>query len=236
MTDYLFHVHTWRCGHAQNIPDKEYVKKAVEFGYREIWFSDHCPFPGDPFTGRMKYAELDGYISSLRSLGEKYKGIKIYVGTEVEYLPEFSWYYRELARKLDFLLLGQHFFWLDGEYSFRLPLAVRRKCEHTECSKLMLEAMDTGLFRYIAHPDRIFRHCGSWTGEMDDISLRIINSASEKGIKLEMNRESMAHPGYFRKEFWRLVPNSMAVIGADAHCLADIVQKTEALHGSFGLA
>lgn len=54
----IFHVHTYRCGHAENIQDECYIKKAISAGASGIWFTDHAPFPGDPFGGRMKYSEL----------------------------------------------------------------------------------------------------------------------------------------------------------------------------------
>ena len=28
----IFHVHTFRCGHAENVPDKAYVEVALELG------------------------------------------------------------------------------------------------------------------------------------------------------------------------------------------------------------
>jgi histidinol-phosphatase (PHP family) len=52
-------VHTYRCGHAENVSDEEYIKKAISLGASGIWFTDHAPFPGDPFGNRMKYSELD---------------------------------------------------------------------------------------------------------------------------------------------------------------------------------
>ena len=56
----LFHVHTFRCRHAEEIPDRAYVEKALELGAKGIWFTDHCPFPGDLFKRehRMLYKEL----------------------------------------------------------------------------------------------------------------------------------------------------------------------------------
>ena len=45
MNKTAFHVHTYRCGHAENISDETYVKKAIELGVKSIWFTDHAPFP-----------------------------------------------------------------------------------------------------------------------------------------------------------------------------------------------
>ena len=61
----IFHVHTFRCGHAEDISDKKYIEKAIELGATGIWFTDHAPFPGDPFGNRMKYSELEEYVSTL---------------------------------------------------------------------------------------------------------------------------------------------------------------------------
>ena len=69
----LFHVHTYRCGHAQDVPDEAYVRQAIAMEAPEIWFSDHAPFPEDPFLQRMKYAELDEYLTTLQELKAKYR-------------------------------------------------------------------------------------------------------------------------------------------------------------------
>ena len=53
MNKTAFHVHTYRCGHAENISDETYVKKAIELGVKSIWFTDHAPFPDNPFGARM---------------------------------------------------------------------------------------------------------------------------------------------------------------------------------------
>ncbi|MBQ2577396.1 MAG: PHP domain-containing protein [Lachnospiraceae bacterium] len=42
----IFHVHTFRCGHAAEVEDEAYVKKAIELGADKITFTDHAPFPG----------------------------------------------------------------------------------------------------------------------------------------------------------------------------------------------
>ena len=110
----IFHVHSFRCGHAEDVSDEAYIKKAIELGAESIWFSDHAPFPGDYFRGRMRLDQLDEYISTLSDLKEKNKDkIAVHIGLEIEYLPSFdkAGYYAELKDKegLEFFLLGQHF-------------------------------------------------------------------------------------------------------------------------------
>lgn len=58
---------------------------------RGIIFTDHAPFPHDIFTGRMRFSELQGYISTLRKLKNEYSGlIDIRIGLEIEYMRSFG--------------------------------------------------------------------------------------------------------------------------------------------------
>ncbi len=89
----IFHVHTYRCGHAANVADEMYILKAIELGAVSITFTDHAPFPGNPFGNRMDIQQLPEYLQTLNSLKEKYKNvIEIKTGLEVEYLPHFEFY------------------------------------------------------------------------------------------------------------------------------------------------
>lgn len=222
MIDYLFHIHTYRCKHAENVSEEIYVQKALEYGYKEIYFSDHSPFPGNPFTNRMDYEELTEYIDTLTNLNKAYNGINIHIGLETEYLPEFKDYYKDLVSKVDFLLLGQHIFTYKNQYSFELPHEIQKSIEYLENTKLIKEAIETGLFTYIAHPDRIFRYCGEWNKRLSRIAFEIIEVAIEYNVKLEQNYESKQHPNYYREEFWDMVPCNMIIQGIDAHSLSDI--------------
>lgn len=67
-SNYIFHVHTRRCKHASDENDEEYIRRALQLGANEIVYTDHAPFPGDPFTNRMDYGELEEYIDSIHAL------------------------------------------------------------------------------------------------------------------------------------------------------------------------
>ena len=89
-----YHTHTFRCGHATNVPDAVFVEKAIESGVKILGFSDHSPWPyPNGFTNRsvrMNAEELDGYIDSIHGLRERYAGrITIYTGLECEYFPAY---------------------------------------------------------------------------------------------------------------------------------------------------
>lgn len=224
---HLFHVHTARCGHAELVADEAYIEKALEMGVERITFTDHAPFPGDPFGNRMRYGQLEEYISSLQRLQKKYiADIAVGIGLEIEYLPGFRKYYEELRqiRELDLLLLGQHIYECrPGIYNFSIPDQQKRKAgEHLGIINAICEGIRTGYFDVVAHPDRAFRYCGGWKEEYTKLSKKIILAAQMKAIPLEMNLAGK-ETGYYREEFWPLLPEHHPVIyGVDAHRLEEL--------------
>ena len=62
----IFHVHTWRCKHASDETDEQYIKTALSLGANKITFTDHTPFPGDTFKNRMELSQLSEYVQSLK--------------------------------------------------------------------------------------------------------------------------------------------------------------------------
>lgn len=221
---YVFHVHTHRCGHASDEADEDYIKKAIELGAISITFTDHAPFPGNPFTGRMDYSQLDEYISSLKALKLKYKGIiDVCIGLEIEYLPSYKGYYEELKANddIELLLLGQHHYELEkGKYSFELD---DKSDEHIGLIEAMIDGIDTGYFDVIAHPDRAFRRIEQWNDKMSRLSEELINTAIINNIYLEKNYSSMRKNKNYWEEFWRLVPDKAYIVyGCDAHSTKEL--------------
>ena len=209
---YLFHVHTFRCGHAEMISDEEYIQKAIDLGATDIWFTDYAPFPGNPFGGRMKCEELLEYISTLKGLKKQYqRQIKIHIGLEIEYFSGYdqSGYYKELSSNpdLEILLLGQHMA-EDPEdrkhYTFEWPKERLLEDEYTALGDAMITGMKTGCFKIVAHPYRIFRRQKIWTLEMEAVAVRVIDAAVQSGLPLEKICSSMRHKHHYWKEFWEI--------------------------------
>ena len=155
---YVFHVHTRRCGHAEEIEDETYILRAIDIGADSIYFTDHAPFPKNPFRNRMDFEQLDEYLTILKNLRDKYENtIQVKIGLEAEYLPSFSDYYELLRNKddIDLLILGQHHSEIaPGKYTFELD----DKSE--EWKYLMdgqIEGAESGYFDVVAHPDRLLR-------------------------------------------------------------------------------
>lgn len=228
-----FHIHTYRCKHAGDFADEEYIERAIELGYEQIVFTDHAPFPGDVFGHRMSITFLDEYISTLYSLADTYKkDIEILAGFEVEYIPSFHKYIYELYSNeaLDILILGQHMSEIDtGRYSFSLS-EQELKNEYVMLGEAMIQGTETGMFDVIAHPDRIFRRCREWTVDMRNMAERIIDAAKRKDTALELNLSSKEKDRQYWEQFWDVVKAlnyNNIVIGLDAHSPQEIIDADE---------
>lgn len=223
----LFHVHTYRCKHAGDERDELYIKRAIELGAGAITFTDHAPFPGNPFGNRMNMEDLQEYIDTLSDLREYYKSdIEVRIGLEIEYFPSFIDYYKWLyeEQKLDVMMIGQHMYECgDGQYSFSLDRDVLKKEEAEGLGNAIIEGMKTGYFSVVAHPDRIFRRCKTWDGHMEKLSENMIKVAVANNIALEKNLSSMQRKNQYWEEFWRLVPDSAkGITGLDAHSVNEL--------------
>lgn len=221
----IFHVHTSRCGHASDEEDYKYVEKAIELGAERIVFTDHAPFPGNPFRSRsrMRIEELDGYVSSIEGLkGEYGKNIEILRGLEIEYLPSFTDYYKELRKsgKFDVLILGQHMYeYEDGSMSFHDE---DRTQEFIGMCDAMIAGANTGLFDVIAHPDRAFKRCKVWDKRMMQKGYDVIFAARNNNVLLEKNYSSMQHKYRYWEEFWTRAGGMQHVYGYDAHSVEEM--------------
>lgn len=225
----LFHIHTYRCGHAEMVGDEAYIKKALELGKTGIWFTDHAPFPGDPFGNRMPYAELEEYLQTLSELKEKYTGtIDVRIGLETEYFPSFDkmGYYSQLKDdpRIDMLLLGQHMAEdKDGAYTFAWDARKKNREEYAALGEAIVRGIKSGYFGIVAHPDRIFRRKKAWDEGMQKVAEEIIRTAYVRIVPLEVNLVSLGARRQFWLEFWDLVPGDMPyVLGLDAHSLEDV--------------
>ena len=154
-----YHTHTPRCRHAVG-SEREYVQAALDNGIQILGFSDHTPYPfpnGFRSPIRMLPEQLPEYAQTLQNLKKQYATqIQLHVGLEVEYYPALFSELLTAARDqgVEYLLLGQHF--LGNEAG--QPYAGRETSDVSilegYCRQSM-DAMQTGLFTYFAHPDLI---------------------------------------------------------------------------------
>lgn len=217
-----YHTHTARCHHAKGT-EEEYIQAAIEGGLQILGFSDHTPYPfpeGYYSKMRMYPHELSEYVQTLSSLKEKYADrIELHIGLEAEYYPAHFDDLLKLVRAegVEYLILGQH--WLGNEQG---ELHVNRAFDDGErlarCCDQTIEAMHTGVFSYIAHPD-----LPNFIGDQatyDFHMRRLIREANACGLPLEINLHgAMGNRSYPTPRFWELVAEEggKAILGRDAH-------------------
>lgn len=225
-----YHTHTWRCGHAEG-GEQGYVRQAVKAGLRTLGFSDHTPY--DFFDSgprdrpmRMKPEELPEYAASIRRLAEEYRDqLRILAGVEAEYYPKYFPRLLELLKEngIQYMILGQHSIGNEiGE-----PYT-GRAC--SDCKVLdryvgqSIEALDTGLFTYFAHPDLI--HFTGDSSVYEREMRKLCRAANRTGTPLEINllgiRENRHYPN---ERFWRLAAEegNTVILGCDAHTPEGVV-------------
>ena len=204
---------------------------SAALGVSILGFSEHAPFPDHDYGYRMPYEELSDHFSEVDRLAEKYASqMTILKGLEIEYLPKYIPYYERLLNEdhLDYLLLGEHFFPMpDREYLFVADAPDTEM--YLWYARAIDEALKTGLFRMLAHPDLFAMNKLPWDKNCDATSDRIIESAVRYGVILELNANGFRrgiheYPEgprlmYPHIKFWEKVVGSGArvIIGSDAH-------------------
>ena len=242
-----YHTHTWRCGHAEG-GERDYAAAAAQAGFAILGFSDHTPydfFDAQPRNRpiRMKPEELAGYVSSVRALAEEYRGrMGIFAGVEAEYYPKYFPRLLELLREngVEYMILGQHFLRneIDGPYS---GLLTDEEAVLEQYVAQVLEALDTGLFSYVAHPDLI-HYTGSDAVYARHMR-RLCRAAGAYKTPLEINLLGLQTGRHYPdRRFWKIAAEEgcAVILGCDAHQPEQLLDRGSMENGlrfaqSFGL-
>ncbi len=238
-----YHTHTYLCGHATGDVE-DYVNEAIRLGFSELGMSDHAHTPEYFMTPDEYYhnylqeimtdSDFDNIYVPKVLEAKKNPKIKVFLGLETEYFPEFKDYFKELRKKVDYLILGEHFFNYNGaNYSPYDPFTPKLAEVYTD---IVIEGMASGLYTIFAHPDLFLMNYNGENGHRvfdktaEICSKRIIEAAIKYDVYLEINANGIAKGArrtdegkmqylYPREEFWKLVSGTKAkvVIGADAH-------------------
>ena len=242
-----YHTHTRYCGHAEG-GVKDYVEYAVKLNMSFLGFSDHAPIPINHGMTKEEWEEnycyenmnmetFDQYLNDIDNIKDKYN-IKLYKGCESEYLYNNDDWYKKLRGKLDYMILGIHFFNGEGRVLDTYKDITYKNVDcYYECAK---RAIETGLFDYLAHPDLYLFDYKSINGKNEfdakakEICLKLIDLCVKHDIYFEINtnglkyskdknnRELWLYPNieFFKvvKEYMDKNPNKLKlIVGADAH-------------------
>ena len=227
---YNLHTHSFYCGHGRG-EIEEYCDYAEKHGFDILGFSEHCPFPNDfDHKRRMAYKAHESYENDVLNARGKHN-MKILLGYECDYFPSWKNYFEELKGRVDYLIAGTHFvIELDGRVATPFSHDFNTKDLSFYVSSF-IEAMETGLFLFLAHPD-VFLLYYSWNDSAKAASVDILEAAKALNVPLEVNANGIIKAesdnktewGYPNKHFWTLAKqyNIKAVCSSDAHAIVNL--------------
>jgi len=228
-----YHSHTALSGHGEGTVE-EHIIEMIRVGYDIIGISEHIPLPiieGFPpkfvLENRMELDALDSYINDLKRCQKKYKNqAKILIGLEAEYFSSHLEYMKTLSQKIDYLVFGNHDIVIDGKAysSFNLT----KDEEVLEYGRNAVEALSTGLFSIMTHPD-LFLLTYPWNAVAEEVAHMIARASIKYDVPLELNARGIRRGlvdtiegiryKFPRKEFWEIIReyNCEVIINSDAH-------------------
>ena len=242
-----YHTHHYLCTHATgNISD--YVKEAIANNFTELGISDHGPINAKAFP-RMNLKEFEEiYLKELNEAVLLYgDNIKIYKGLEIEYIKEDDSHYKYLLTKLDYLILGAHYY--KGEENLH-PYSTYSVNSHERLAsytKYVCEALDKKYFKILAHPD-LFMHGYRLLDSFGEKCVKtIVEAAIRNDVLLEFNAGGIRNNKNFDESnnpiymvpndgFWKIAAtlNPKVIIGSDCHMPNELAD--DAYHKAFELA
>ena len=224
-----YHTHTYRCRHAEG-KASDYVENALAAGLSVLGFSEHAPFPDCDYGYRMPYEELPAYCDEIDRMTAKYASIIVVrKGLEIEYLSNYRDYYEYLLTRhnFDYLLLGEHFYSTEGRTCFIAD--AKGTEENISYARGIAQALRTGYFSVVAHPDLFLRNQYAWDNNCDIATDLILNAALCYNVVLELNANGLRMgihnyddgPRYMYPDsrFWIKAGEAKVdvIIGSDCH-------------------
>jgi len=221
-------MHTHLCHHAEGVPT-DLARRAAELGISEIGVSEHNPMPSDDFDRwRMYRSKLDEYLEGIARARREHPGVRILAALEVDYLPGYEDWIRELAayHPWDYFIGSVHY--IDGGWDIDNPAKLEewrvRNAYDVWAAyfERLTAAAASGLFHTIGHPDlpKKFR----FVPERDCTPLftAFLDTAARSGVAVEINTAGL------RKECREMYPSAAFLrlawerrvgltFGSDAH-------------------
>lgn len=244
--DFNYHTHTFRSGHGQYCSDEEMLLQAKKNGIKMLGFTEHIPNPElilPDEDHRMLLSEVDDYVDSINKLKSQNPDMTILSGFEVEYDPMKETFFGEMRKKVDYMILGQHF----------VPKGLGNEKEKGNpdypivYANMIVKALDSGLFDIVAHPDHFMSLRDSMPDEeskrlFDENSVLasqiICEKARDMGVPIELNlgpaeTRQVLHDGnlaYPHPLFWKVaseIEGLQVLKGIDAHHLGAFDKASE---------
>jgi len=228
-----YHTHTIRCNHAVG-SDEEYVLEAIKTGYATLGMSDHIHYENHNIN--------DEYIQAISLLKEKYKtNVTIKIGFECEYYDDQIDYLRSLKEnhKVDYLTFGNHWFIPgDGKDLSKREWFLKSFSDPSYLDiyyNQLEKAINSGLFKYICHPDCYLKGYGKWDDKAIKLAHKIARIIKDNNCYCELSGSGVrqtekivyngvTYPCYPFIEFYKIMKEHgvKCVLGCDAHSPAQL--------------
>jgi histidinol-phosphatase (PHP family) len=226
-------MHTPLCRHARGEPN-EYAARALELGFDEIGFSDHSPMPQDDFDDwRMHASQLEDYVRQIEQTRRRYPNLVIKLALEVDYLPGYESWIRELAARYpwDYFIGSVHY--LSDSWAIDNPkqIAEWRNREPLEVWTAYFErltmAAESGLFDIIGHADLCKKFSFYPPGDCSVLYRGFLQAARRSDVAIELNTAGLrkdCHEIYPSPQMLRLAAELGVPItfGSDAHAPEEV--------------
>lgn len=233
------HVHTSLCGHATGTV-AECVAAAAERGLRTVAITEHLALPETMDPNRhlsMAPEALGGYLDDIAQARLAHPQIDVVSGIEVDFVSGRE---AETAHAIadartyrfppTYILGSVHFI---GEWAFDDPHHLHEwegrdiGAAWTEYFGLWIEALATGLFDAMAHPDLVKKFGHRPDGDVSGLYEEAASAAESAGVVIEVSSAGLrkpvgeVYPGPdLLSAFCRAgVP---ATVGSDAHAPEEV--------------
>jgi len=226
-------MHTPLCRHATGEP-VEYAAHALKIGLKEIGLSDHSPMDRDDFDNwRMRADQLDEYAEKVRKAQTDYPQLRIKLALEVDYLPGYEGWIRELAARhpWDYFIGSVHYVSESWDLDNPEKLSEWKKRDPFEVWSIYFErltlAAESQLFDIIGHADLCKKFCYVPTQDCTPLFQRFLQAASHNDVAIEINtaglrkdcKEMYPSPHILRMAVENNVP---LTFGSDAHAPREV--------------
>lgn len=245
-----YHIHTTRCDHS-DIDIEKLVKDAISCGYEEIAITDHIWYDNEklaPF--RVHKDQAEEYLNTCCEIKSKYADqIKILVGYESEYIPEYLEHYRAIKSdgRVDFMLLSNHYYG-DVFKEYKVWFEITDDNDIKQNLSLLKEAWGTGIFDMFAHPDILF-HKYPFNECAREVAKEMGHFIVKNNIPVEVNangiRKQSPHlknnvwQGYPNYEMWQIFQDcgvKTVISNGDTHFHTELDDEHERLARKIAIA
>ncbi len=228
-----YHTHTPLCRHAVGEP-LELAAVAVKRGLQEIGFSDHNPMQRDGFDDwRMLLSDLGAYVVKVEKARRAYPKLKIKLALEVDFIPGYEDWVRDLASRYrwDYLIGSVHY--LSPSWAIDNPSQIGEWKSHPAFEvwsayfDRLTMAAESGLFDIIGHADLCKKFCFYPGQDCSPLFRRFLEAARKHGTAIELNTAGL------RKDCKEIYPSPAIValahelgvpitFGSDAHAPEEV--------------